>query len=190
MKKMKCESCGGTLRVEDNGEYARCDFCRAKYKLDDKLDVNVNFKMDDKITDTFNQTFKMARTSFSAISIIFILFFIIMIVIAVFSFVGKKESGISNNDYSNTFNVAAHNNPIKMYSGKQSKFFLESLLDNINENNKTDDIKILIKFKDNEYSVSEDIIMLKQMLEKKDYEVDFEYNSDGYIIACNILDIY
>ena len=52
MKKLRCTSCGAELKVDDNKEYAVCEHCGSKYKLNE--DVNINIKLDDNIKVTFN----------------------------------------------------------------------------------------------------------------------------------------
>ena len=52
MEKLKCSSCGGHLQVEDNKEYAVCDHCGAKYKLNE--DLNINIKLDDNMKEVLN----------------------------------------------------------------------------------------------------------------------------------------
>lgn len=186
MKKMKCESCGANLKIDEKGEYAYCSFCRAKYKLKEDLNVNLNLNMDDNMKGFIEKPMKYAKTGLKIYMIFFAIIFVVVLTIIVSTFViiGEKVSGPSS------FDISSHNSSLELYSGKQSKFFIESLLDNINTNNKTNDIIVTVKFDNKEYSESEDIIMLKQMLDNKSYEIDFEYNSKGFITVCNILDIY
>jgi len=36
MEKLKCESCGANLEIDENKEYATCKYCNLKYKLKNK----------------------------------------------------------------------------------------------------------------------------------------------------------
>lgn len=186
MKKMKCSSCGANLKIDENNEYATCPYCRSKYKVNEDVNVNFNFNMDDNMKEFIDKPFKRVN---KGIKIYIIFFFIIFFAIAA-TFIVSFIDIIKSSNTPSSYDIASHNNSIKIYSGKQSKFFIETLLDNINETNKTDSIKVVIKYDNNEYTESEDIIMLKQMLEDKYYEIDFEYDKNGFINVCNILDIY
>lgn len=37
MKKLKCDNCGANLKIDDNNEYAYCEYCNLKYKFDEKV---------------------------------------------------------------------------------------------------------------------------------------------------------
>ena len=81
MEKLKCESCGGDLLVDDDKEYATCPYCGTKYKLND--DVNVNIKMDNVMKNAIDTRDVVAKR-FSKIMIIPIVFFIIIFCTIVF----------------------------------------------------------------------------------------------------------
>ena len=80
MKELKCSSCGGQLKVEDNKEYAACQYCGARYKLNE--DLNVNIKIDDNVKDVLDNSLGTA-TRFSKIIFIPIIAFIAFIAISV-----------------------------------------------------------------------------------------------------------
>ena len=73
MKKLRCESCGGELRIEENGDYASCDYCRTKYKLNE--DHTVVIKLDDSVKEV-GKNIKTAAVPFMVMGITFIIFFI------------------------------------------------------------------------------------------------------------------
>jgi len=73
MKKLRCESCGGELRIEENGEYANCDYCRTKYKLNE--DKTIVIKLDDSVKEV-GKNIKTAAVPFMVMGVIFIVFFI------------------------------------------------------------------------------------------------------------------
>lgn len=73
MKKLRCESCGGELRIEENGDYASCDYCRTKYKLNE--DHTVVIKLDDSVKEV-GKNIKVAAVPFMVMGTIFIVFFI------------------------------------------------------------------------------------------------------------------
>ena len=192
MKKLKCENCGANLKIEDNNEYAYCEYCNLKYKLNDSF--NINFKIDDNISKT---TSKVG----TIIAITFIFVFIIIAVVVIFftSKIGshfnninktttKVENKTDNSEIgedSTTFNFFYY-----AFVGTKSKFEIESMFDLVSTNNKTNKKHIInIKYNEIEINDSNDIKNLKQKLEDKDYEVVFDYDKDGFINKITLEDI-
>lgn len=54
MKKLRCTSCGAELKIEENKEYAICEHCGSRYKLNE--DFNINIKLDDNVKDVINNS--------------------------------------------------------------------------------------------------------------------------------------
>ena len=75
MKKLRCTSCGAELKIEDNNEYAICEHCRSRYKLNE--DLNINIKLDDNIKEVIDNTLGVSKR-FSKFLFIPILLFIIV----------------------------------------------------------------------------------------------------------------
>ena len=94
------------------------------------------------------------------------------------------EEKISESDI-RSFNIT-----FEMYSGTESKFFVENLLDKIVTNNKTNKERV-INVVYNEISITdaEKIIDLKHSLEDKDYEVVLDYDEIGFVYQIRIEDI-
>ena len=59
MRKLKCNSCGGEMTIDETKEYATCKYCGMKYKLND--DLNVNIKIDDSVKDVLNTGLSTAK---------------------------------------------------------------------------------------------------------------------------------
>ena len=41
MKKLKCESCGGDIELDENKEFATCPFCQTKYQLNETKNIYI-----------------------------------------------------------------------------------------------------------------------------------------------------
>ena len=82
MEKLKCSSCGGQLQVEESKEYAVCEHCGARYKLNEDLNVNIN--LDDNMKEVLNNGLGTAK-HFSKFMIIPIAAFIIIFIISTFT---------------------------------------------------------------------------------------------------------
>ena len=79
----------------------------------------------------------------------------------------------------------------EIYNGTQSKFFIESLLDKVVTNNKTEKEHIIkVKYNETVSNKPEDIVKIKHSLETgKMYEVLLDYDENGYVNQVNISDI-
>ncbi len=189
MEKLKCESCGGDLLVDDDKEYATCPYCGTKYKLND--DVNVNIKMDNVMKNAIDTRDVVAKR-FSKIMIIPIVFFIIIFCTIVFMSIKsirdfKEEEDKSRIEYEQK--AKEQEEESKRYSfnfqftgdnGTQDAFFLESTLDEMIQSNKTNDRLVTLVFEGKEVTDESEIIEIKHSLDGK-YEVSFNYDDDGYI---------
>lgn len=79
----------------------------------------------------------------------------------------------------------------EIYNGTQSKFFIESLLDKVVTNNKTEKEHIIkVKYNETVSNKPEDIVKIKHSLETgKMYEVLLDYDENGYVNQVTISDI-
>ena len=177
MKKLRCENCGGELIVDEQEEYATCNYCKTKYKLNE--DKTITIKLDDDLKEMYTDSYKTAK---KVITPMFIIVPIIMIVIF-----GAMIFGISKGVSSS--GKTDHNSKLEMHKGTQSKFFVNYLLDDIVENNKKSKRIIVVVYNDFNSSNPNEIVNLKQSLPNKSYEVKLEYDSKGYINKVILEDI-
>ena len=182
MEKLKCSSCGAELEVEENKEYAKCNHCGTRYKLN--KDLNVNIKLDDSIKEKLNDQLEMVttpKTTIISIAVIFIIgVFICVIAASTFSYRSDntfneertKQEEESNKDHFNFQFYGAN--------GTKNAFLLEHTLDEIVQSNKTNDRKVYLVFNGTETTEESEIINIKHSLDG-DYEVSINYDEDGYI---------
>lgn len=79
---------------------------------------------------------------------------------------------------------------LEKYQGTQYGSSLRSLIDEIIQNNKKNDLKITVKYNNIETQDTEEIKNLKNNIEDtKKYEISFDYNEEGYIYKTTIEDI-
>lgn len=207
MEKLKCSSCGAELEVEDNKEYAKCNYCGARYKLNE--DLNVNIKIDDNMKEVLNNGLGTVKHASKFMLIPIILFLFIFIVIFVFGFISTsksrqaaeerqremqeqanqrqeeiqeqiKQAEEENKKWEEESNKDHFNFQFYGSNGTKSAFFLEHILDEIIQSNKTNDRKISLVFNGTETTEESEIINIKQSLDG-DYEVSINYDNDGYV---------
>ncbi len=167
MKKLKCTSCGGNLKVDENKEYATCEYCETKYKLND--DMTINIKLDDSIKDNLTKASKFMAVPIIIFAIIFITSVGIIITV-----IFKSNANFDKNRFNNQF--------IYM-NGTQDKIFVDNLLDSVSESNKKNKRQVEIVY--GEKTIS-DIIEFKHSLGYGKYEVVFNYDDKGFINKINI----
>lgn len=203
MQKLKCESCGGNIQIEEDKEFATCPFCKTKYKLNETK--NVYIKLDDNTKELLeNGMHNFGKMSKLAI-IPFIVVFIIIIIIAftiIFNISKVKEDKPTNNQITNnedviedtinnikkTISKSSFNSKFEPYSGTQSKFFIESLLDNAVTNNKTNkELLVTVTYKNNTTTDPDEIVNIKHSLkDKTKYEIKLDYDEDNYVNTITI----
>jgi len=189
MEKLKCSSCGATLQIEENKEYAICNHCGSKYKLNE--DLNVNIKLDDNMKEVLNTglgTFKHI-SKFMFIPIIIAVIIFILVFYIGFININKNRNTMEDNQkqmeqqlnkYQENVKKDAFNFQFTNDNGTKSAFFLESTLDEIIQSNKTYDRKVILVFNGTEILDESEIINIKHSLDGN-YEVSFNYDDDGYI---------
>ena len=174
------------------------------YKLNENVNVDIGENM--------KQTFKNTGKFMSKISMLYIIIFGI-IFLTIFGFIifnnvkffrrAEKIEDFNNsainikNDFTDNVeekisesDIRSFNITFEMYSGTESKFFVEKLLDQIVTNNKTNKERV-INVVYNEISITdaEKIIDFKHSLEDKDYEVILDYDEIGFVYQIRIEDI-
>lgn len=198
MEKLKCNSCGGEMTIDESKEYATCKYCGMKYKLND--DLNVNIKIDDSVKDVLNTGLSTAK-HFSLFMLFPIIVFIIIIATAIFfTFKTSNENKDFFNDAEEKINDMYNNqkDDISKYSfnfqfedenGTRQKIFVEDLLDDIIGSNKKYNRKIVLVYGDISATDENEIINIKHKLDKSKYEVRIDYDSDGYVNKITLEDI-
>lgn len=198
MKKLKCDSCGAEMIIDESEEYATCKYCGMKYKLND--DLNVNLKLDDSVKDVLNTGLSTAK-HFSLFMLFPIIIFIIIIALAIFfTYKESNENKDFFNDAEEKINDMYNNqkDDISKYSfnfqfedenGTRQKIFVEDLLDDIIGSNKKYNRKIVLVYGDISTADENEIINIKHKLDKPKYEVRIDYDSDGYVNKITIEDI-
>ena len=192
MKKLRCTSCGAELKVDEGNEFAVCEHCGSRYKLNE--DLNINIKIDDNVKEVLNKSTETANKMSKFMLIPFVIFFIVFIGFFIFksNFIkgfnekskntneenGKKQQEeIENSFLKEYFNVQFSN-----ANGTKSGFLLESVLDTIIESNKTHDRKVTLIFDGNSTIEEDEILNYKHSLnDRTNYEVIVNYDNDGYI---------
>jgi DNA-directed RNA polymerase subunit M/transcription elongation factor TFIIS len=188
MEKLRCSSCGAELQVEDNKEYAVCNHCGSKYKLNE--DLNINIKLDDNTKEVINAGASTVKHVSKYIFIPIILVILINLGIIIYFGVKSPSNNINEENQKKTeeninkqqelakkemFNFQFTND-----NGTKSAFFLKNTLDTIIQSNKTNERKVTLVFDGKETTDETEIINIKQSLDG-DYEVSFDYDRDGYI---------
>ena len=198
MKKLKCTSCGGDMVIDENKEYATCNYCNTKYKLNE--DINLNIKMDEDLKNAISGGISTVKkgSKFLLIPIIIFVIFFMVAFFGIFRTVTSQFKDVSETvkeniedfdtdssvDIKEDFGVSTNsfNNTLEMYSGTKSKFFVEHLLDEVvTSNKKNADRLITVVFGEYSTTVPEEIVNLKHSLDDGKYEISLDYDDDGYI---------
>lgn len=205
MQKLKCSSCGGNIEIEEDKEFATCPFCQTKYKLNETKNVYI------KLDDNTKELLKNSMHNFSSMHKVFIIPFVaIFIIILISTFTiffntSKKTNSINNNkinieeekidnainDIKKTISKTSFNSKFETYSGTQSKFFIQSLLDNAVTNNKTNkELQVSVTYKNQTTTNPDEIINIKHSLkDNTKYEIKLDYDEDNYVNKITIEDL-
>ena len=200
MKKLKCSSCGAKLEIEENKEYAKCNHCGTRYKLNE--DLTVNIKLDDSVKDALNNGLGTVKHVSKFMLIPIIIFAIIFVGVFVFIILdmnssrktaeesktriqekikqNQEESDAEEKAFKEMVNKNTFNFDFEHANGTKSAFLLESTFDDIVRSNKTNDRKIALVFNGKETMEEAEIVKIKQSL-KGDYEVSINYDDEGYV---------
>ena len=194
MKKLNCSSCGAELRIEENKEYAVCDHCGTRYKLNE--DLNINIKLDDNVKDVINTSFGTVN---KASKFMFVPIFIFVIAFSLILFIGIRSINRSRNNSEENKkqqqeNINKPQEEVKKDvfnfqfvndHGTKSAFLLESTLDEIIQSNKLYNRKVTLVYNGKETTDETEIINIKHSLEG-DYEVSLDYDSEGFIYKIRV----
>ena len=194
MKKLNCSSCGAELRIEENKEYAVCDHCGTRYKLNE--DLNINIKLDDNVKDVINTSFGTVN---KASKFMFVPIFIFVIAFSLILFIGIRSINRSRNNSNENKkqqeeNINKQQEEVKKDifnfqfvndNGTKSAFLLESTLDEIIQSNKLYNRKVTLVYNGKETTDETEIINIKHSLQG-DYEVSIDYDSEGFIYKIRV----
>lgn len=206
MKKLKCESCGGSIDVEENNEFATCPFCKTKYKLNETKSIYI--RLDDNAKEILQthmkQTSKISKFIFLPFAVVFIFIFII-IFIDIFKESRSTNQRLNSNTQNNhieqteeniknirdSINKNSFNWYFDSYSGSRYKPNVEIVLDNVVKNNKTNkELLVTVVYKDKETTDPDTIIEIKHLLKDRNkYEVKIDYDEYGYVNKVTIEDL-
>lgn len=189
MEKLRCTSCGAELQIEDNKEYAVCNHCGSKYKLNE--DLNINIKLDDNVKEVLNTSFGTVKHMSKFMFVPIIMFVVIAGLIIYFAITSMNNTRKTNEDnqkkseekYNQQEEILKRdmfNSQFMNDNGTKSAFFLKSTLDEIVQSNKTNDKKVTLVYDGKETTDEKEIINIKQSLDGN-YEVSFNYDEAGYI---------
>ena len=183
MKKLKCESCGGDIEVDEKKEFATCPFCQTKYQLNEKKEIYI--KMDEDIKEAALGVFKRNEKVGKIVGVIFAIIFIIAAAFIGYN-VYTQMSGTSS------FDIKSFNNKYEIHKGTQSKTSVSSLLDDIVTNNKTNKRKITVVFGKVNTTDPDEIVAIKKDLKdmlSAEYEIGFDYDDKGFIEKVTIEEV-
>lgn len=215
MKKLKCEACGGSLKVDETGKYAVCEYCRSEYKMEEDIKANHNIKINEKN----NMIYEINKFSKSFIIIVF--FIIIFGVIG--SIILISNMNINFNKVEDTTNLVkdiqnsmhnkdnelikqkeeitqkqkenveriSFNNFYENILGNQYGLFIQSKLNEIIKNNNNNGEHIIkVTYNDISSSESQEINKIHAKLENNEkYYVELKYDDNNYVNELIIKDM-
>lgn len=186
MKQLKCRSCGGPIKIneEDEKKYVTCEYCGAQYELETDLNEQIYKDVKNVIKARINISKKIVKGVF-----IFILVTTVISMIGTFfiskdfynksSYLTEDKAKIKQKEKEEE--IKKFNRDFEFYGGTQSKYMTEELLDDVSTNNRKNNRKITIKYKDIKTETTEEMIIIKHSLTNDDYEIIIDYDQDGYI---------
>lgn len=195
LNEFKCKNCGGTLKKTSDQNYVKCEFCDTTYTVSDAYSDGYNYEkgkmkaQDERLEqniENMNKIFK--NNSINKVFLIpFLIIFFIIFSIVIYQFISINKDWSKNNNYNETldeFEISKFNSKFEVYVGTQYGTFTKKLIDTVSINNKTNDNKVIVKYKDTETKDSEEMINIKKELDDlKKYEVKAEYNKLIYKIT-------
>ena len=204
MKRMKCESCGANLEVKEDSDYATCPYCKVKYKIGDNKNININ--INDNSKEVMNNGINSAKkVSIIVIILIVAVPIIIFSIIFIFAFGMFKQTKVSNGNgpgiINNIIDYAkekqedsdkdSFNYSFEKYSGTESKFFINNLLDKVVTNNKKNSNRLItVIYNDKKTTDPDEIVSIKHLLDdNNEYEVKLDYDEKGYVNKITLLDL-
>ena len=195
MKKMRCSSCGAELKVEDNNEYAVCEHCGSKYKMNE--DLNINIKIDDNVKDVIKSggkafsKFMLIPLGIGAIGFIAVLVFAFTATSRIDKTFNETKQQIEDTYEEGKENVEdlvdegekqSFNFQFTTAAGTKNGIRVRGVLDDIIESNKTKDRTVTLIYNGKSVTDETEIINIKHELgDWDDYEVIVNYDDKGYV---------
>ena len=183
MKKLKCESCGGDIEIDESKNLATCPFCNTKYQLNETK--NVYLKVDEDIKKAALGAFERNQKISKVMFLIFGVFFVFIFGIVAYN-IFKQTTGTSE------FDIRSFNSKYEINKGTEVKENVNNLIDNIVTNNKTNKRKITVVFNGESITDPDKLVAIKKELKnwpRYEYEVGFDYDKDGFIEKATIEEI-
>ena len=183
MKKLKCDNCGADIEVDESKDYGVCPYCKTKYQLNETK--NIKISMDDNTKSVMDERMKVAK-SFSKMAMIpFIIGVVVFILIAVIGFnavrTTEKKSEEKHDKVVDNMNKSSFNSKFELFSGTEPLMIVKLVIDDVVTNNKKEDRKIKVTYGEISTEDIEGIKEIKNSLEDKQYEIEYNYDKDGYI---------
>ena len=210
LKELKCKNCGATIKVEENIEKAKCEFCHSTFVIEDAYHDGYKFEKGrmKAHSEQFEKTMESAKDIIVPIGkvfaaqyiisavvgfIIFLLVIIGVIVLVVTQVNDNKEQKddtemIINdmyNEISKGSEIIRNNSTFEMYSGARYGYSVSDLIDKISAYNEKDkNHQIAVEYNDDlEIDLDE---LQDQISNITKYDISFEYDEDGSISTVKI----
>lgn len=211
MEKLKCSSCGGEITVDNDKEYGTCPYCGTKYKLNDDINFNIKMDDNTKEVLTSGAKHFSKFLLIPVVLFVFVFVSIVVFGFISSSKADKRyqervkqqqeeankfqeqvekiqdkvmdkiqESKEEYKKSENEWDKDTFNMQFFGANGTNDAIFVKNTLDDIIQSNKTHERKVILIFDGREVTDESEIISVKQSL-SGDYEVSFDYDSDGYI---------
>ena len=172
LEEVKCKACGARLDVKDGDESVTCPYCNVTYKIQDMEDSGYEFEKGR--IKAQREHLKNLKPSNYALMIIPFVIVIIMMIVGI-------SAGLRSGRSSGSSESAEHFN-FGYNSGRTYGSVVESDVDDIINNNKTNKRKIAVKYNENKTDDPDEITELKKSIEHdRYYEISLSYDDKGYI---------
>ena len=217
-KNVTCKYCNTTFAIDDEIQHVKYDdmyesgyeFEKGRIKAQKEAeDIEDDEEgMPDELKNTITKSFKTTGIFMSIFTIIFIALFISVFVFIAYQAIHINDSITSDDTWSsfkfpstdfsesqksvdNEFEKRSFNNKFERYTGTKNKFWINSLLDDVITNNKTNSEHLITVIYNESVTDSPDqIVNIKHtIVDGKDYEVLLDYNEDGFINKVTIMDL-
>lgn len=195
---LKCKNCGAQLKVNEEVENIKCDYCGHTFSISSAYNEGYNYtkgvlkaegEQREKDIARAQQLYK--NSSYGKFSKLFPIIWVVifLIIISFFGFVFyniitdfKGFNEISPDSFNSTYEIRA---------GKTNGTFLSDLLDEVVTNNKTNkEHKITVIYGDISSMEEDKIKEIRNTLDDfTDYDVSLDYASDGYVDKITISNI-
>lgn len=185
MKKLKCETCGANLQIDEKKEFGYCEYCQTKYKLNDEVKVNVKIDKPELVMPELPRSFIIMR-AFVFVFIAIVAFIIFYQSFSMFSSIKENHIEYTNPTETRNHKREYYNSVLELYAGSQTEFFTNAILEEVITNNKTSEYKTEVIYGDIKTTNPDEITVIKKKIEKGTYEVSLDYDKDSYVKSVTI----